>query len=350
MQAAPDVAAAQPPMVTPPTLARATVPEFAKGDPLDLSPARGAPQQSYKRPKSIGPGPNRAPTAVPKPVEEFVPAAEGESEIPAASAGETRRRARSRCQAGAARQRTGQSARAVFRSRYRRRLPRRRGLRPARPSRCRWHRCRRPRMRPRNCCRLLKRPRPPLCPTCRLSPKRASSRPGPLPRSNPTTSPAARRQEPRLPPRRLPSLEAPARIAPSMLLPESAPAADTPAAAALPAMEPATAAPWFRQPKTARRRHSQLPKVCNNRLFPPRSRPQHPWRQRRRACCPNRPQHLLYLRHRERRRPRQDFPRLPSRRLSRACPPHRPHRRRRPCCLRTRQLRRRLPSRGRKRP
>ena len=89
MQAAPDVAAAQPPMVTPPTLARATVPEFAKGDPLDLSPARGAPQQAYKRPKSIGPGPNRAPTAVPKPVEEFVPAAEGESEIPTASAGET---------------------------------------------------------------------------------------------------------------------------------------------------------------------------------------------------------------------------------------------------------------------
>jgi len=89
MQAAPDVAAAQPPMATPPTLAKAAAPEFAKGDPLDLSPARGAPQQAYKRPKSIGPEPNRAPTAVPKPVEDVAPVAEAESEIPAASAGET---------------------------------------------------------------------------------------------------------------------------------------------------------------------------------------------------------------------------------------------------------------------
>ncbi len=89
MQAAPDVAAAPSPMVTPPTLAKAAAPEFAKGDPLDLSPARGAPQQAYKRPKSVGPGPNRAPTAVPKPVEEVVPAAEEANEIPTASAGET---------------------------------------------------------------------------------------------------------------------------------------------------------------------------------------------------------------------------------------------------------------------
>ena len=87
-QAAPDVAAAQPPMLTPPTLPRAAAPDLAKGDPLDLSPARGAPRQAYKRPKSIGPEPNRAPTAVPKPVEEVVPASQGQTEIPTASAGE----------------------------------------------------------------------------------------------------------------------------------------------------------------------------------------------------------------------------------------------------------------------
>ena len=32
------------------------------GDPRDLSPSRGAPHQAYKRPKTIGPEPNRAPT------------------------------------------------------------------------------------------------------------------------------------------------------------------------------------------------------------------------------------------------------------------------------------------------
>ncbi|MCX7303168.1 MAG: DUF459 domain-containing protein [Hyphomicrobiales bacterium] len=87
LQAAPDVAAAPPPIATPPTLPKAVAPELAKGDPLDLSPARGAPQQAFKRPKSIGPEANRAPTAVPQPVE--VPAAQGEAEIPTASAGET---------------------------------------------------------------------------------------------------------------------------------------------------------------------------------------------------------------------------------------------------------------------
>lgn len=84
VQAAPAIAAAEPPTVTPATLGRAVVPNAVTSDPLDLSPARGAPYQAYKRPKSIGPEPNRAPTAVPKQMEVFTPA-EVQEEIPAAS-------------------------------------------------------------------------------------------------------------------------------------------------------------------------------------------------------------------------------------------------------------------------
>ncbi|MBL8580353.1 MAG: DUF459 domain-containing protein [Mesorhizobium sp.] len=85
-QAAPDVAAAEPPMTTPGTIDKASVPDFAKGDPRDLSPMRDAvPRQAIKRPTSIGPEPNRAPTAVPKPVEEFFEPAETGEEIPSAS-------------------------------------------------------------------------------------------------------------------------------------------------------------------------------------------------------------------------------------------------------------------------
>jgi hypothetical protein len=67
-QAAPDIAAAEPSMTTPPTLEKATVPDLAKGDPRDLSPYREAPKQAYKRPKTIGGEANRAPTRVPQPV------------------------------------------------------------------------------------------------------------------------------------------------------------------------------------------------------------------------------------------------------------------------------------------
>jgi hypothetical protein len=88
LQAAPDIAAAEPPMTTPSTIDKAFVPDFARGDPPDRSPARGAPQESFKRPKSIGPEPNRAPTAVPAPVEDIVTPAGVEPEIPSASAGE----------------------------------------------------------------------------------------------------------------------------------------------------------------------------------------------------------------------------------------------------------------------
>jgi len=83
-QAAPDVASPEAPMTTPSTADRSSVPNYAAGDPLDRSPLRGAPQKAFKRPTSIGPEPNRAPTAVPAPaVEEIAPA---EAEIPVASA------------------------------------------------------------------------------------------------------------------------------------------------------------------------------------------------------------------------------------------------------------------------
>ncbi len=86
LQAAPDVAAAEPPMTTPGTMDKGSVPDFARGDPLDLSPVRNTvPRQAIKRPTSIGPEPNRAPTAVPKPVEEFFEPAETGEEIPSAS-------------------------------------------------------------------------------------------------------------------------------------------------------------------------------------------------------------------------------------------------------------------------
>jgi hypothetical protein len=88
-QAAPDVAALPPPMMTPATADRAIVPDAATGDARDLSPSRGAPQQAYKRPKSIGPEANRAPTRVPQPVEEIFAPAEVEPEVPSASAGES---------------------------------------------------------------------------------------------------------------------------------------------------------------------------------------------------------------------------------------------------------------------
>ncbi|MEQ1944752.1 DUF459 domain-containing protein [Mesorhizobium sp. VNQ89] len=86
LQAAPDVAAAEPPMTTPSTMNKGSVPDFARGDPLDLSPVRNTvPRQAIKRPTSIGPEPNRAPTAVPKPVQEFFEPAETGEEIPSAS-------------------------------------------------------------------------------------------------------------------------------------------------------------------------------------------------------------------------------------------------------------------------
>lgn len=83
-QAAPDVASPEAPMTTPSTADRSSVPNYAAGDPLDRSPLRGAPERAFKRPTSIGPEPNRAPTALPAPaVEEIAPA---EAEIPVASA------------------------------------------------------------------------------------------------------------------------------------------------------------------------------------------------------------------------------------------------------------------------
>lgn len=85
-QTAPDVAALPPPVTTPATADRAIVPDFAAGDPLDRSPSRAAPRESYKRPKSIGPEPNRAPTAVPQPVEQIVVPAGVETEPPASTA------------------------------------------------------------------------------------------------------------------------------------------------------------------------------------------------------------------------------------------------------------------------
>lgn len=88
-QAAPDVAALPPPVTAPATMNKAIVPDFAAGDPRDLSPSRAAPRESYKRPKSIGPEPNRAPTAVPQPVEQIFEPAEAEPEVPSASAGES---------------------------------------------------------------------------------------------------------------------------------------------------------------------------------------------------------------------------------------------------------------------
>ncbi len=81
-QAAPDIAAAEPPMTTPATREKASVPYFAQGNPRDLAPAREAPQQAYKRPKTIGDEPNRAPTRVPQPeIQELVPE-EGGTEVP----------------------------------------------------------------------------------------------------------------------------------------------------------------------------------------------------------------------------------------------------------------------------
>jgi hypothetical protein len=82
---APAVAALDPPMVTPATVGKAIAPDAPGSDARDLAPSRGAPLQSYKRPKSIGPGPNRAPTAVPKPTEEIFTPAEVLEEIPSAS-------------------------------------------------------------------------------------------------------------------------------------------------------------------------------------------------------------------------------------------------------------------------
>jgi hypothetical protein len=84
-QAAPAIAAASPPLVTPATLGKATAPDGVRSDPLDLSPSRAAPRQAYKRPKTIGPEPNRAPTRVPQPVEEIFTPAEVSEEIPSAS-------------------------------------------------------------------------------------------------------------------------------------------------------------------------------------------------------------------------------------------------------------------------
>lgn len=83
-QAAPDLAAPEPPLATPPTRDRNAVPNYAAGDPRNSAPLRGAPLRSFKRPTSIGPEPNRAPTAVPLPlVPEIAPEA---AEIPVASA------------------------------------------------------------------------------------------------------------------------------------------------------------------------------------------------------------------------------------------------------------------------
>ncbi|HEY6631913.1 MAG TPA: DUF459 domain-containing protein [Rhizobiaceae bacterium] len=88
-QAAPDVAALPSPVTTPSTAAKSAAPDAATGDARDLSPQRGAPRQAYKRPRSIGPEANRAPTRVPQPVEEISAPAEAEPEVPSASAGES---------------------------------------------------------------------------------------------------------------------------------------------------------------------------------------------------------------------------------------------------------------------
>ena len=87
-QPAPAVAALPPSMTTPATIDKAIVPDTATGDARDLSPSRGAPQQAYKRPKSIGPEGNRAPTRVPQPIEQIYAPAEVEPEVPSAATGE----------------------------------------------------------------------------------------------------------------------------------------------------------------------------------------------------------------------------------------------------------------------
>jgi len=242
MQAAPDVAAAQPPMVTPPTLARATVPEFAKGDPLDLSPVRSAPQQAYKRPKSVGPGPNRAPTAVPKPVEEVVPAAQEESEIPAASAGETDAKPAADAKPALPDSAPARAPAPSFVPGIAEdSAPARTAPRKAEPV-------------PVASLPVAKDAPSELLPAPE-APKTAAVPNMPLePESGIVAARAVPSIEPdditgSAPARAAPAaeatavLEAPARIAPSMALPETAPAADTPDAAALPAMEPASAAP-----------------------------------------------------------------------------------------------------------
>ncbi len=92
--ARPAVAALPPSMTTPATIDKAIVPDTATGDARDLSPSRGAPQQAYKRPKSIGPEGNRAPTRVPQPIEQIYAPAEIEPEVP--SARDRRERGRTR--------------------------------------------------------------------------------------------------------------------------------------------------------------------------------------------------------------------------------------------------------------
>jgi len=242
MQAAPDVAAAQPPMVTPPTLPKAVAPELAKGDPLDLSPARGAPQQAYKRPKSIGPEPNRAPTAVPRPIEEVIPAAEEGSEIPTASAGETGAEP-----AADAKPALPDSAPArapvpsILQGMAEDSAPARIAPRKAEPV---------PvaslpvaKDAPSELLPAPEAPKTAAVPNMPLEPEAGivaaraapSIEPGDITGSAPArAAPAAEATT---------VLEAPARIAPSTVLTEAAPAADTPAAAALPAIEPAQTAP-----------------------------------------------------------------------------------------------------------
>lgn len=275
MQAAPDVAAAQPPMVTPPTFARATVPEFAKGDPLDLSPARGAPQQSYKRPKSIGPGPNRAPTAVPKPVEEFVPAAEAESEIPAASAGETGAEPAADAMPALPDSAPARAPAPSF-------VP---GIaEDSAPAR----------IAPRKAepvpvaslpvakdapSELLPAPEAPRAadvPNMPLEPEVGivAARGAPSIEPDDITGSAPARAAPAAEATAV--LEAPARIAPSMLLPESAPAADTPAAATLPATEPATAAPMISPPEDGSPSGQPVPEDLQQQAVPTESAPATP--------------------------------------------------------------------------
>jgi hypothetical protein len=85
-KAVPDVAGSPPPMTSPATMDKASAPGYATGDPSDRSPIRAAPVRPFKRPTSIGPEPNRAPTAVPQPEGQEIAPAEVLSEVPLASA------------------------------------------------------------------------------------------------------------------------------------------------------------------------------------------------------------------------------------------------------------------------
>ena len=133
---------------------RRSVPDAMVGDPLDLSPSRGAPQQAYKRPKSIGPEPNRAPTAVPQPIIELLAPAGAQEEIPAASNADGAADAAAEAKPALPDTAPARGPAPSTVPGIRRRFARPPEALPARPIRCRLPRCRRRRTLRPNCCRL----------------------------------------------------------------------------------------------------------------------------------------------------------------------------------------------------